>query len=122
MKKFLVTIGLVATLLLPVALAPATQAVTPDIYGGCNGASNEFCKNKDESAVPLVKKIVNALLLIIGVIAVIMIIIGGIMYAVSSGDTQKITKAKNTIIYAVVGLVVALFSYAIVEYVFTKTK
>jgi hypothetical protein len=61
--------------------------------------------------------ITNVLLFILGAIAIIMIIIGGIRYVVSAGDSSAITGAKNTILYAVIGLVVAILAYAIVNFV-----
>jgi len=63
--------------------------------------------------------IVNILLYVIGAVAVLVIIIGGIMYAVSAGDPGKAKKAKDTILYAVVGLAVAMLAYAIVNFVIT---
>jgi hypothetical protein len=64
-----------------------------------------------------VQQVINVLLFIIGAVAVIMIIIGGIKYVLSNGDSSQITSAKNTILYAVIGLVVALLAYAIVNFV-----
>ena len=49
-----------------------------------------------------------------------MIVIGGIKYTVSNGDTTAVTSAKNTILYAVIGLVVAIMAYAIVSFVITR--
>jgi type IV secretory pathway VirB2 component (pilin) len=54
---------------------------------------------------------------ILGGIAVIMIVIGGFMYSVSAGDAGKVKNAKNTILYAVIGLVIALFATAIVSFI-----
>lgn len=62
-------------------------------------------------------KIVNILLYIIGAIAVIMLIFGGIRYVLSGGDSAAVTSAKNTILYAVVGIIVAILAYAIVNFV-----
>jgi len=61
--------------------------------------------------------VVNTLLFIVGIISVIMIIVGGIRYTVSAGDGNAVTGAKNTILYAVIGLVVAFASYAIINWV-----
>ena len=61
--------------------------------------------------------ITNVLLFIIGAISVIMLIIGGIRYTVSGGDSSAVTSAKNTILYAIVGIVVALLAYAVVNFV-----
>jgi hypothetical protein len=63
------------------------------------------------------KTVTNVLLFIIGAISVIMLIIGGIRYVVSGGDSGAVTSAKNTILYAVVGIVVAILAYALVNFV-----
>jgi hypothetical protein len=65
----------------------------------------------------LFKIITNVLLFIIGAISVIMLIIGGIRYTVSGGDSAAVTSAKNTILYAIVGIIVALLAFAIVNFV-----
>ena len=64
-----------------------------------------------------IKTIVNMLLFILGAIAVVMIVIGGIRYTTSNGDSSAVTSAKNTILYSVVGLIVAIMAYAIVNFV-----
>ena len=67
----------------------------------------------------IVKLVVNWLLWFVGIISVIMLIWGGIRYATSAGDSNKVTSAKNTILYAIIGLVVAIFAWAIVNWVIT---
>ena len=64
--------------------------------------------------------ITNVLLFIIGAVAVIMLIIGGIRYTISGGDSAQVTAAKNTILYAIVGIVVALLAFAVVNFVLTS--
>ena len=54
---------------------------------------------------------------IVGVMAVIMIIWGGIRYVLSAGNSAALTSAKNTIMYAVIGLIVAILAYTIVNFV-----
>ncbi|MBQ6414500.1 hypothetical protein IJI28_02680 [Candidatus Saccharibacteria bacterium] len=66
------------------------------------------------------RQITNTILYIVGIIAVIMLIIGGIKYVLSGGDSKKVTDAKNTVLYAIIGLVIAVFSYAIVNFVITS--
>ena len=61
--------------------------------------------------------VTNILLFIIGAIAVIMLIIGGIRYVVSGGDSTAVQGAKNTILYAIVGIVICLLAYAVVSFV-----
>ncbi len=65
--------------------------------------------------------IVNSVLYVAGIIAVVMLIIGGIRFMVSRGDKDKVQKAKNTVIYAIIGLVLVIFSYAIVNFIVSAT-
>ena len=65
----------------------------------------------------IVLAVVNWLLFAVGVISVIMLIVGGIKYATSAGDSNKVTSAKNTIMYAIIGLAVAVLAFAIVGFV-----
>ena len=64
-----------------------------------------------------VKNIINAVIGVIGIIAVVVIILGGVTYATSQGDPAKVKKGKDTILYGVIGLVVALLAFAIVNFV-----
>lgn len=59
----------------------------------------------------------NTILYIVGIISVIMLILGGIKYVLSGGDSKKVTDAKNTILYAIIGLVIAILAFAIVNFV-----
>ena len=61
--------------------------------------------------------IVNVLLFIIGAISVIMLIWGGIRYTTSAGNSAAVTSAKNTIMYAIIGLVIAFLAFALVNWV-----
>ncbi|MFZ1257929.1 MAG: pilin [Candidatus Saccharimonas sp.] len=63
------------------------------------------------------QKVTDVLLFVIGAVSVIMLIIGGIRYTISQGDSNAITTAKNTILYAIIGLVVAILAYAAVHFV-----
>lgn len=99
--------------------APATGVYAVDpvqgITNGVNGAGGSGTSST--SLNDRLKQIVSILLFALGAIAVIMIVIGGIRYALSGGDQTQITAAKNTILYSVVGLVVAIMAYAIVNWV-----
>ncbi len=66
------------------------------------------------------KTITNVLLFIIGAISVIMLVIGGVRYTISQGDSSAVTSAKNTILYAIIGLIVAILAYAIVNFVISQ--
>ncbi|HEY0964883.1 MAG TPA: hypothetical protein VGE13_00185 [Candidatus Saccharimonadales bacterium] len=103
-------------------LAPsAVSAASPqeEICNGTGGTwSGGTCTKAGEKDLGVrIQDIVNVLLFVLGAIAVIVIVISGIKYATSDGDSGKISSAKNTILYAVVGLVVAILAYAIVNFV-----
>lgn len=68
------------------------------------------------------ENIINYLLYAIGVIAVVMLIVAGIQMTTSAGDPGAVKKAKMTMTYAIVGLVVAILAYAIVNFVVGKVK
>jgi len=82
-------------------------------YADCNLPANLPTKD-----VPTVAQtIINVMVSVVGVIAVAVIVIGGILYVTSTGDAAKAKRAQNTILYGVVGLVVAVLAYAIVNFV-----
>jgi hypothetical protein len=93
----------------------------PRIDGGAKCAQGDGTgSNLFSGDGAIFKTITNVLLFIIGAVAVIMLIIGGIRYTVSGGDSGAVTSAKNTILYAVVGIIVAVLAYAIVNFVLTS--
>ena len=126
MKIFtkILTVGMLMVGLLGV-LTPAVSAANGiNIFSGENGGDKYvYCQNwgSGETQVNgIIKTIVEVLLTAVGAISIIMIVIGGIMFALSSGDAQKAAKARNTVLYAVVGLAVSLFASAIVNFVFNR--
>ena len=64
--------------------------------------------------------ILNAVIGVLSFVCVVVIIIGGVTYMTSSGDTSKVKKAKDTIIYGVIGLVVCVLAFAIVNFVISN--
>lgn len=64
--------------------------------------------------------IINVIVGVVGFVAVVMIVVGGISFVTSQGDSGKVAKARNTILYGVVGLVVALLAFAIVNFVLSS--
>lgn len=128
-KQILTTVAAVSVL----ALGLATPLVAGTAYaapGNCTGidcATDGANQAKTGSATTndlnaVIKLVVNILLFIIGALSVIMIVFGGIKYTVSNGNPDQIKNAKNTIMYAVVGLVVAILAYAIVNFVISSLK
>jgi len=119
--KLTIVAMLAAVGLATMSLAPA-YAATCTTAADCAqvGVDNAGGKSETASVGDIVKTIVNVLLFILGAVAVIMIILGGIRYTISQGDSSAVTSAKNTILYAVIGLVVALLAYAIVNFVIAQ--
>ncbi len=108
-----------------VMVAPAVVAAPIDeicsgvaVAGGGTGC--EPGEGPDVESV--VGKVVNILSWVVGIIAVIMIIIGGIKYVTSSGDSNNINSAKNTILIAVVGLVVVALAQVVVRFVLNNVR
>jgi uncharacterized membrane protein YraQ (UPF0718 family) len=66
--------------------------------------------------------IANALILVVGAVSVIMIIIGGLKYVVSMGHPKRVENARNTILNAIIGVIIAFCSYAIVNFVLGSLK
>lgn len=108
--------------------APAAEAQGFD-KGLADGASSAQGKDQQGDASSLFgeggqggifRTITNVLLFLIGAISVIMLIVGGIRYVVSGGDSTAVQNAKNTILYAIVGIVVAILAYAVVNFVITS--
>jgi hypothetical protein len=125
MKKS-IKILLSGLLIVPV-LALAISSFTPmassvNAEGAQEGANIAQPDNTPSDITVSFKNIANVALYIIGAISVLMLIYGGIRYTVSGGDSAAVTSAKNTIMYAIIGVIVALLAYAIVNFVLTSIK
>jgi hypothetical protein len=128
MKKYLL---IVLTLLAVTIFSPviAPQAFAADCNAGNSpqgqvldgvGTTGSSC---DGSGVGnLVVAVVRILSWIVGIVAVIMIIVSGFKYIVSGGDSAKITSAKNTLIYALIGVAVAVLAQILVNFAFTTAN
>jgi len=111
---FAMVLGLAAV---PYAQPVGASIVDEGIDGGANAAKSEDQGSDLFGDGGIFRTITNVLLFLIGAVSVIMLIIGGIRYTISGGDSTAVTSAKNTILYAVIGIVVALLAYAIVNFV-----
>lgn len=88
-----------------------------------NEGDSTSCDDSDgEKVDSTISNIINLASLVVGVVAVIMVIVGGFKYVTSQGDSSGITSAKNTIIYAVVGLIIVALAQVIVRFVVNKTS
>jgi hypothetical protein len=125
-KKLTVGLMIVPALALSVGLAApvAVSAACDDATtGGLGAALDPACAKGEGQRTELfgengvITSILNFMLFIVGILAVIMLIFGGIRYVTSTGDQTRVTAAKNTIMYAIIGLVVAILGYALVTWV-----
>jgi hypothetical protein len=135
-KKLLMSLSLLSLFALPV-LAPVAvhaQGGTQDCLNGSGGGIQSCldsgscqtdttgCNNgpPTDRVNAIIKLVINIFSLIVGVIAVIMIIIGGLKYITSGGDSGNVSGAKNTILYAIIGLVIVALAQIIVRFVLAK--
>lgn len=126
LKNLIMTSLLAGFLVAPVVLAPVT-VLAADIGGSlCEGGNLEIGNSNCDEGNPenkvneMITLVINFFSIVVGVVAVIMIIIGGLKYITSSGDSNNITSAKNTILYAIVGLIIVALAQFIVKFVLAK--
>lgn len=113
-----------ALMVLMIACVPLAGALLPsqDAYADAklqvqSGLSKVSGASTGSDLPTIASKVVNVMLFIVGILAVIMIIFSGIRYITAHGDKGQVESAKNTLIYSIVGLVVAIIAYAIVSWV-----
>jgi predicted permease len=128
-KKFIV-VGIVGLTLMAPGLVPilggvAAADIVTNLCDGANsagGTAGSGCGSQGSGDAgtglkALATKIVNAFSIVVGAVAVIMIIYGGFRYITSGGDSGRVGTAKNTLIYAIVGLIIVALAQLIVHYV-----
>lgn len=120
MKKILITFGLIITIVgsfITAAGIYENKAYANSAADLIKQGADSTGQQDSRSAGDIAKDVVNIMFFIVGVMAVIMIIWGGIRYVLSAGNSAALTSAKNTIMYAVIGLIVAILAYTIVNFV-----
>ena len=105
--------------LAPVASADSSwfASTSSEVLKGVNDVGGT---QNTTNLTTFISSIIDVLLFIVGAVAVIMIIVGGIKYVTSGGDQNNVKSAKDTILYSVIGLIVALLAYAFVKFVVTN--
>lgn len=127
-KSLLLTLGSLAAVLMPLALPATVLAQDPIEKGLCSGTELQIgadCEDPADATGRLnriITLIVNIFSLIVGVVAVIMIIVGGLKYITSGGDSGNVSGAKNTILYAIVGLIIVALAQFIVRFVLAQAR
>lgn len=105
----------------------SAQEIQKQLKCGTNlDTSGTSCNDQVDSGTKgindIVTQVVNIFSVIVGVVSVIMIIYGGFRYVTSGGDSGNVSTAKNTIIYAIIGLVIVALAQFIVQFVLDKVS
>jgi len=115
----------VVPLSIPVVVSAADADINSNLGCGANlSVDLDSCDSDTSGGTDkindIVVLIINIFSIVVGIVAVIMIIVGGFKYITSGGDSGNITSAKNTIIYALIGLVVVALAQFLVQFVLNK--
>lgn len=125
LEKVKMLVAALAVAVLPMlALAPTVDAAkvfcpngeeaTDGNLASCTGLEDHA---EDGDLMEILSGIINVIIGVVGFVAVVVVILGGVQYTTSAGDAGKVKKAKDTIMYGVIGLVVAILAFAIVNFV-----
>ena len=121
MKKSIISIAIMTCAMFGASVlstASLSGSVSAQVSKGIDTATTSEMKGKSiDGDKGLIKTVVNVLLWAVGILSVIMIIFSGLRYITSAGDASKTKSAQSTLTYSVVGLIVAIMAYAIVNMV-----
>lgn len=119
MKKFLINLATLTAVFSLFYFAPVVAQSTSDIVCENIKQVDPNCGNVSESGFVnrIILPIINVLLIVVGAGAALMLVIGGLMYVFSAGDPNNTQRAKDTILYALIGVVVAFSAFAIISFV-----
>lgn len=131
MKQFLYTLLMPVVFFLTLLSGSALLSVQPvgaasPLSSSCKDPtlkSSDICKDQSDKlfgANSFWTRLINTLIYIIGALAVLMVVIGGLRYVISGGDAGQTKSAKDTILYAIIGVMIALMAYAIVNFVVVR--
>ena len=117
MKKFTRNVLQIITGISTATTLCAGKAMALTVQEGAEAARAEGMPAELVGDSGIFTRITSIALYIIGAVSVIMLIWGGLRYILSGGDSKKITDAKNTVLYAIIGLIIAFLAYAIIRFV-----
>lgn len=121
MKKIAILITSITLLLMPLVVFvnnPVYADANSDVKSGIDAANSSGGPSIDA----ILKNGLNLFSFIIGVVAVIMIMVGGFKFITANGDAGQVSSARNTILYAIVGLVIAALAQVIVKFVLGRVS
>lgn len=111
-----VSFSALLSLSLPQANSPVYAAAKDEIKAGSDEAGGQNAGGKDK-VVATIENVTGIVAFLVGLIAVLMIVIAGFRFVTSNGDSNTISSARNTILYAVIGIVITVMAYAIVNFI-----
>lgn len=118
LRGLIVSFAVITALLLPGVTTSAAVELYPQGACGNTGGTSDMCtKGGEDSLDSMIQGIVNILLYVAGAIAVLFILFGGFRFVTSAGDASKAASARNTILYAAIGLAAVALSFAIANIV-----
>jgi hypothetical protein len=134
MRRYFISLFATVCLLFSFQVAPVfadDSATSPELKNGlCAGVNLDVNSNCNSAGLTpgqanqklnnIIHTVINLLSLVVGVVAVIMIIIGGLRYITSGGSDTSVTGAKNTILYAIIGLIIVALAQVMVRFVLGK--
>lgn len=133
MKRKLYALLIILALGLPVFAMSATSHavnITPICsgkVGGTSASNTSVCKDVNTQSksnknpiLNILKTALNIISYVAGIAAIILIVIAGITFMTSGGDPQSVSSARNTIIYAIVGIIILVVSQAIITFIIDK--
>lgn len=124
MKNLIKSLLILSIMVFPLVFAAGVSAQIgeKEICLGSGGTwSGSSCTSKSGPSIgETIKTVSNVAIFLIGAVSVMMIIVGGFRYSTSAGDSSKLKAAKDTILYAIVGVVIAFGAYAVVNFVITS--
>jgi len=125
MKRLLIALAFLSTSFGVFALLPAAPVAADaqsQVCAGVNAAGGGSCADDSGALQRVVNATINIFSIVIGIVAVIMIMVGGFNFVTAGGDSSKVSSARATIAYAIVGLIIAAFAQALVKFVLKKTS
>ena len=122
MKKIAIIIGIMMMTIAPIAgnLVLSSGLAYADIKAELQEGVKEAGGDDDTMELgDIINRVISVLLFLVGALSVVFIIVAGIYFSISNGNAEQVKRAKNTMTYAVIGLIVSILSYAIVNFVIT---
>lgn len=124
MKTYALRVLLLSIFLIPLIFLSTASAQQDPADVACQGisATGADCSGGESGLTDVIQNVVRILLFVIGAASVVMLVVGALRFTLSAGDAQAAASAKNTILYAIIGLIVASSAFLIADFVFEQVS